>query len=372
MRNQPLIFSASIGNGHNQAAKALQHEFNNQGLHPEIVDTFHTISPSLHNLMLSSYIRLLKLSPLIWRKLYFYAEEHPLFLLLDRFGTFFVEQLYSIINKQDCSFIISTHPFVTAFLTRVKQIKQLDIPLYTVITDFVLHPAYIRQEIDCYFTASSQIEEFAILHNVPSQLFYSTGIPISNNDCLQISKWKARYDLGLAQDKKTLLIAGGGSGLINYVRVIRALEHLPHPIQIVCMVGHNHRAKQSILRQNSKHTVKIIDFTDKFLLYLKASDGILSKAGGLTMAEALACETPIIIYNPIPGHEEQNANYLINAGAAVKVNRCIQLPGVLERVLYQKFYYTKMQYHARMVKKPNAANHIVERILMLFEQQESR
>ncbi|WP_026700803.1 MGDG synthase family glycosyltransferase [Salibacterium aidingense] len=365
MNNQPLIFSASIGHGHNQAAKALQHEFNNQGFYPEMVDTFHVISPNLHQFMLSSYILLLKLSPFLWRKFYFYAEEHRLFLLFDRFGSFFVERLYSIINKQDCPFMISTHPFVTAFLSRVKQVKQLDIPLYTVITDFVLHPAYIRQEIDGYFTASPQVDEFASLYNIPSQLFYSTGIPISNNDCLQISKWRARYNLGLDQGKKILLIAGGGIGLTNYVHVIQALEHLQEDIQILCMVGHNQSAKHRIVQQKSKHTVKVIGFTDQFLLYLKASDGIVSKAGGLTMAEALACETPIIIFRPVPGHEEKNAEYLTKAGAALKVNQYAKLSGVLEKVLYRKAFYTKLQYQAQMLKKPNAASEIVEQILKL-------
>ncbi|GIN14130.1 hypothetical protein J26TS2_39970 [Shouchella clausii] len=370
MRNQPLIFSASIGYGHHQAAKALQHEFNHHGFHPEIVDTFHAISPRLHKLMLSSYIHLLKRYPVVWRKIYLYAEEHPLYLWLDRFGSLFVEQLYSIIDKQKCSFMISTHPFVTAFLTRVKQVKQLEVPLYTVITDFVLHPAYVRQEINGYFTASPKIEEFANLSNIPSHLFYSTGIPISNHDDLQITKLQARHDLGLDLDKKILLISGGGIGLSNYTRIIRELEPLQHSIQIVCMVGHNRKAKQSILRQNSKHSIKIVEFTDQFLLYLKASDGILSKAGGLTMAEALACETPIMIYNPIPGHEEQNAEYLSNSGAAVKVERCIQLPQVIESVLYQTSHYKALQHHARKLKKPNAANHIVEKIIR-FEQQKN-
>lgn len=369
MENKPLIFTASIGYGHNQASKALQHEFIRQGVYPEVVDTFHAINPRLHHLMLNTYIRLLKFSPLLWRKIYFYTEEHPLFLLLDRLGSFFVEYLYAILNKCGCPFIISTHPFVTAFLTRVKQKKQLDFPFYTVITDFVLHPAYLRNEIDGYFTASDKIDEFSKLYNVPTQLFHSTGIPILKNDCFNKSKWRARHDLGLDQEKKTLLIAGGGTGLTNYVKVIQALEHLHRPIQILCMIGNNLRERERILQQNSKHTVKVIEFTDQFLVYLKASDGILSKAGGLTMAEALACETPIIIFKPVPGHEEHNAQYLANEGAAVRVNRYIDLPSNVENVLFHKSYYERLRYQAKVLKKPNAANHIVQRILTLSEQQ---
>ncbi|WP_096435177.1 MGDG synthase family glycosyltransferase [Alteribacter populi] len=366
--NQPFIFSASIGHGHNQAAKALRHEFNNQGFEPEIIDTFHAINPYLHKFMLHSYIHMLKVSPLVWRRIYFYAEKHPLFLLLDRFGTLFVEHLHLMMIQKRCPFMISTHPFVTAFLSRMKHKKQVDIPLYTVITDFVLHPAYVRQEIDGYFTASPQVNEFANLYKVPSNRFFSTGIPITKSDSFKKSRRAARCELNLDPNKKTLLIAGGGRGLTNYVKIIRTLEYLKEPIQILCLIGHNHRSKQSIMKQMSKHKIRAIDFTDQFLLYLKASDAIISKAGGLTMSEALACETPIIVFNPVPGHEEQNAQYLADCGAAVKVNGYYELPSILEHVLYDQGYYEKLQHHARILKKPDAANEIVKRMLMLFEQ----
>lgn len=233
MIDQPLIFSASIGNGHHQAAKALQDEFIRHGLYPEVIDTFHTISPALHKFILKTYIYLLQISPSIWRKLYAYTEVHPLFLLFDRMGSLFADRLYALITQQRCPIIISTHPFVTAFLSRLKQIKHLDVPLYTIITDFVLHPAYLRQEIDGYFTAYLQVDEFAHVYQVPAQRFFSTGIPIMRHTCLDRTKWDVRSELGLDHHKKALLISGGGMGLISYVHVIRQLEALPEPIQLI-------------------------------------------------------------------------------------------------------------------------------------------
>ncbi|MBU8906924.1 MGDG synthase family glycosyltransferase [Desertibacillus haloalkaliphilus] len=370
MKRQPYIFSASIGHGHNQAAKALHYAFTKKGYEPNFIDTFHAISPKLHKFMLTSYLQMLKLSPVLWRKIYFYAEDHPLFLALDRFGSFFSERIYTMLLEHRCNFMISTHPFVTAFLAKMKQKKGLNLPLYTVITDFVLHPAYVREEIDGYFTASADTNEFASLYNVPAERFFSTGIPFVTHPCLEKTKWKARYDLHLDHNKKILLIAGGGIGLTNYPQVIRALETLREPIQIVCMTGHNMEAKQQLLKQKSKHDVKAVEFTDQFLLYLKASDAVLSKAGGLTMAESLACETPIVIFQPVPGHEEHNAKFLTENGAAVHVNDYEGLSTTIESVLYHRRQNEKMKKKARVLKRPNAANQIVDEILLLFEQQE--
>jgi len=363
MKDQPLIFSASIGNGHNQVAKALQESFENQGLSPERIDTFQAIHPHLHTFILQSYLNLLKVTPFIWRGMYRTSEKYPLFLLLDRFGALFVNHLYTLIDNDRCPFVISTHPFVTAFLCKMKQTKKIDFPLYTVITDFVLHPAYVRAEIDGYFTASHNITEFATAHSVSTDRFYTTGIPILQDPYDKQSKEETRKELGLNTNMKTLLIAGGGMGLTNYVNVLRAIEYMKEPIQVLCMIGHNDRALKRIQRHYTKHSVKTIAFTDQFLSYLRASDAVISKAGGVTMAEALACEIPIIIYRSVPGHEEHNADYLTSHGAAVSVNDGDELLKVLEKVLYDRSFYESLEMNASLLKKPDASNHIVETIL---------
>lgn len=322
--------------------------------------------------MVKSYFQLIKTGPLLWRKAYFYAEKNPIFLLLDRVATLFSDKLFSLIKSYRCNFIISTHPFVTAFLSRVKRIKKLKQPFYTIITDFVLHPAYVRNEIDGYFTASPHIETFAEKHKVSAEQFYHTGIPIIKDDVISLSKTYARFQLGLDQtDKNILLIAGGGLGYANYVNIIRSLDNLEKPVEIICMMGHNKKAEEKILRLRSKHSIKVVGFTQEFLIYLRASDCILSKAGGLTMAESLACETPIIIYNPVPGHEEHNARYLAQEGAALFVKHSHELPANLEKVLYDQSFYDRLQKRAQLLKKPDAASEIVRKITLLYEDQQA-
>lgn len=362
---RPLIFSASIGYGHHQAAKALQEELGRRGCPSDIVDTFRAIHPELHWVVLNSYIQILKVTPSIWRKVYFAAEEYPLFLVLDRMGSLFADHLYSLIKDGSCPFIISTHPFVTAFLAALKVKKKADLPFYTVITDFVLHPGYVRKEIDGYFTASNDTEAFAAAHQLSAALFFTTGIPIIKKQEMHISKRDARHKLKLPESQKIVIIAGGGMGLAKYAAVLSALEHLSEPAHILCMTGINEKAKRKVSHLESKHRITAVEFTNQFLLYLKAGDVLISKAGGVTMAEALACEIPTVIFGSVPGHEEQNADYLISEGAAVGAGRHADIPDAIEKILYQTVHGVSLQQRALMLKRPDAAAHIVDRILSI-------
>nr|WP_156323839.1 glycosyltransferase [Bacillus sp. JCM 19034] len=164
---------------------------------------------------------------------------------------------------------------------------------------------------------------------------------------------------------KMILIAGGGMGLTKYMDIIHSINQFQETIQVICMVGNNHRMRKKIKAIPCRHHIHILEFTNDFMLYLKASDAIFTKAGGLTLAESLACETPIIIFKPVPGHEEQNAELLMEVGAALKVNHRNEIASILRKVLFEKELVISMKRKARKLKKPDAANQIVQQILQL-------
>ncbi|WP_139192841.1 glycosyltransferase, partial [Anaerobacillus arseniciselenatis] len=96
---------------------------------------------------------------------------------------------------------------------------------------------------------------------------------------------------------------------------------------------------------------------------------IFIEGGSVTLSEALACEVPLIIYNPVPGHEEENVKVLINQGAAIKAEMSEAIPLLLERVLYEAKYYERMKQSARKLKRPNAAKDCVSIILKRMEKE---
>ena len=53
---------------------------------------------------------------------------------------------------------------------------------------------------------------------------------------------------------------------------------------------------------------------------LRASSLVVGKSGGLTIAEAAVAGAPMVVLDPIPGQETRNADALLNAQCASKVN----------------------------------------------------
>jgi processive 1,2-diacylglycerol beta-glucosyltransferase len=87
---------------------------------------------------------------------------------------------------------------------------------------------------------------------------------------------------------------------------------------------------------------------------MAVADLIITKPGGLTSSEALAMGKPLIIINPIPGQEAANSDFLLERGAAAKVNRLEDLPYRLEQLLGTK-KLADLARAARALGRPNAA-----------------
>src|SRR5258705_1222279 len=67
---------------------------------------------------------------------------------------------------------------------------------------------------------------------------------------------------------------------------------------------------------------------------MAVNDIILSTAGGLTTSEVLARGAAMAIVNPIPGQESRNSDFLLENGAAIKINNAATMPQKLTELLY--------------------------------------
>ena len=75
-----------------------------------------------------------------------------------------------------------------------------------------------------------------------------------------------------------------------------------------------------------RHAAKVIGFTDQMDELMAAADVVVSKPGGLTTSEVLARGAAMAIVNPIPGQESRNSDFLLENGAAIKINGLDTLP----------------------------------------------
>ncbi len=113
-------------------------------------------------------------------------------------------------------------------------------------------------------------------------------------------------------------------------------------------------------RQDS---IKVLDYTNKVPELMSISDLVVTKPGGLTTTESLASNLPIVIINPIPGQEEENASFLENNGVGIWIKKYDNIKERLESILRNPKKLSEMKNRIRELSKPNSTENICKTIL---------
>ena len=79
--------------------------------------------------------------------------------------------------------------------------------------------------------------------------------------------------------------------------------------------------EEIINKHNANNYTCLLGFTDKVPELMSISDLVVTKPGGLTTSESLASHLPMVVINPIPGQEEENAEFLEEKGIAVWIRK---------------------------------------------------
>ena len=85
---------------------------------------------------------------------------------------------------------------------------------------------------------------------------------------------------------------------------------------------------------------------------------VVSKPGGLTTTETLASSLPMIIINPIPGQEEENAEFLESKGAGVWLKSTDNPDDIIDLVFKDENKLEQMKKNAIKLAKKNSTKEI--------------
>lgn len=138
-------------------------------------------------------------------------------------------------------------------------------------------------------------------------------------------------------------------------------------IQIVAISGKNPKMKKQfenlVVENNKSDCVKVIEYTNKVPELMSVSDLVVTKPGGLTTTESLASGLPIIIINPIPGQEVENAEFLESKNVGIWIKKDSNVEEIIKNLLSSPSKMQKMKINARLLAKKNSTKDICE-ILM--------
>jgi processive 1,2-diacylglycerol beta-glucosyltransferase len=307
----------------------------------------------------------------LWYMLYERASDlyrfKPSGGLHDIFWKSVFRRLFDLLQKEKPDFIVSAH-FLSSWLAgEYKARSGADCKVATVITDFGVHPVWINAGQDMVFVATEQLRAELL----PFSSYFGTerievaGIPIHPRYVESKDTEFLKDKFKLDRDRKTILIMAGISGSDNINRIVSALAECRSKIQVILVGAKLKPIPETLRRKLSQKTIWVqqygyIEFMDELM---RISDLAISKTGGLTSSECLAAGLPLIAYKPYPGQEERNCNYLLEEGAAVRIQQISGLAYKVDGLIEEPGRLEGMKDNALRIARPDAASRIVETLV---------
>ncbi len=332
-----LLLSGPMGTGHTQASLALAKYAGER--YPDLkvthINVAELMTPGLRFFFTDFYHFLLRHMSLIWLYMYHSSNVPPAHAPLFRkvmsvWRYTFEKRLMKRIAECDPDYIICTHFLPAEIIGEAKREQKVNCFTSSVITDFSVHWVYIQPKLDLFFVANLDMSLIMHLRGIEREKIYITGCPIFPGFSKSYSdedKKRLRAELGLPQDANLVMVMMGGENIGRVAAITKTLLDNFPGISVLAMTSKDNNLYQQIDKMKAKYPGRVfpVPFTTRVNDYMALCYLVVSKPGGITISECMAMKKPIIVMDPIPGHEEKNAAYLSTHGLAAFSERLSDL-----------------------------------------------
>ncbi|HEY7115999.1 MAG TPA: glycosyltransferase [Tepidisphaeraceae bacterium] len=370
MPRQILVLSAAVGAGHLRAAQAVElalKETAPPGTRVENVDVLTLTNALFRKVYGTAYLDLVNKAPHVLG--YFYdmmdrprrpdSSRDALRRAVEKLN---LRKLESFLLDTPWDLIVNTHFLPAEIIAGLRKKRRLTVPQMTVTTDFETHRLWVNTPCDHYTTATDEGKAYLVHWGVPDENVTVTGIPIHPVFAREKPRNEVLRRQGIGGDRPVVLQLAGGFGVGPVEQLFKGLCAIETPLEIVVVCGKNQKLQTRLqkIQPPPRHAAKILGFTTDMDELLCAADLVLSKPGGLTTSEILARGAAFAIVNPIPGQESRNSDYLLENGAAVKINNLATMSLKLGPLLADPKRLERLKENAKKLGRPRAAYDVAQ------------
>jgi UDP-N-acetylglucosamine:LPS N-acetylglucosamine transferase len=373
-----LIISSDTGGGHRSAAKALVEGLQNfwEGKSVAVrvvkaVEESHHITEKL----VGVYNWTLK-NKQHWMKYIYWLINKIRPETREFFQKRCIGFCREIFEKWCPHIVVSVHPLTQHIFARI--LKELNlaeqIPLITVVTDpcYGFWKAWACNDVSLYLVANEDAERQLIDYGIAPEKIKISGMPVHPkfHEVDEMDAQKARLAFGLSPDKFTVFVNAGWVGGGNIPQIFRELVRGDLDVQAVFLAGKNEDLKREAeeLAKTAKFPVKVIGYSDEIEKIMQSANVMVSKLGGLTTFEALACRLPIIAdatTPPMP-QEAGTVDLIEKRGAGILLANSIDIVPTIQNLLDDSVKYAAMKAATVNLVIPNSTQRIIEEITALL------
>lgn len=311
-----LITYASAGAGHRRAAEAVYDYLKNnrKDLELELVDILPFTNPFFRFCYNRGYPFLVHYAVWLWG-FFFRMTEFRLTRGLSRKSSIFVNYLAcrkfaGFLIEKEFDYIVSTHFLNSELAANLKLKNKIKSKLITVITDFGVHPFWVSGGTDLYIAASGLTRDKLLKIGVREEQIKVFGIPFNPVFSKAQNRGQLAAKFGIDAVKFTVLVMTGsfGSGPLEKIA-----QSLCNDAQVLVVCAKNKKLFSRLNKKNLKN-VKVFGFVNNAQELMGVSDIIITKPGGLSIAELLNMGLFPIFISAIPGQEKENTGILAGYG----------------------------------------------------------
>jgi processive 1,2-diacylglycerol beta-glucosyltransferase len=359
-----LVLTLSFGSGHVRAAAAIADELRRQSpeANVEVVDVLQSASLLFRAIYVWPYWAMLRLAPWAWRRLFASRlrreVRHTAPPALFRLGC---RATFARVRDGQPDVIVAAEVAACEIAVAARRAGMTGAAVVAVLTDAQAEPAWVAPEVLRYAVPSESVAGQLAAWGARPPAVMSPGIPIS-------SAFSSAVAGGPAVDDRTtqrVLLMGGGMGPTRMDRVAAALLATGRTLEVIALTGRDTAARRRLerLRHQDSTRLRILGWTDDVAELMRTAAVLVTKPGGLTIAEAAASGLPAVLFDPIPGPEEANAMAAVAAGAAVLARGSQATAAATLDLLDDPARLARMSAAARATSRPAAAAAVAQTAL---------
>ncbi|MBP6004553.1 MAG: hypothetical protein KA746_14055 [Pyrinomonadaceae bacterium] len=373
-----LIISSDTGGGHRSAAAAIS-----EGLEKfwkgesSVVRVIKAVEESHHvtDKLVDLYNWTLKNKQHWMKYLYWFVNK-----IRPETREFFHKRCIGYVRDQFEKWcphvVVSVHPLTQHIFARIlKELNLSDqVPLVTVVTDpcYGFWKGWACEDVSLYLVANDDARDQLIDYGIAPEKIKVSGMPVNPKfrEVDEKDAQDARRVYGLDPDKFTVFVNAGWVGGGNIPQIFRELVRGELDVQAIFLAGKNEelRLEAEQLAKTAKFPVKVIGYSNEIEKLMHSANVMVSKLGGLTTFEALACRLPIIAdatTPPMP-QEAGTVQLLERRGAGILLRKSSDIVPTIQNLLIDNGEYSRMKAATVGMTMPNSTEQIIKEINALL------
>jgi processive 1,2-diacylglycerol beta-glucosyltransferase len=358
-----FILTLSFGSGHVRAARAIETEIRGSAPRTELrlLDALAICRPLFLVFYVWPYWMMVRYAPRLWKR-FFEARvarksEQTAPAWAFKYGC---RRVFEEIARFQPDTIVAVEVAACEMAVIAQRSGLSTARIIAVITDHEAEPVWVKPEVDLYVVADERVRKQISAWGAPGGKIAVLGIPTDAGFGIAHAADSTRARYGIHDGLPIVLLMGGGQGPTRMDRIAGRLCRSRVPMHVVAIAGRDARVEKRLrrIRARDRARLHVLGWTDNVASLMQAASLLVTKPGGLTLAEAARCALPVIMYDGIPGPETLNAERFASMGAGVVTHDVDETASAVENLLLDKQWLAAMAQRAKRLARPDAATAI--------------